>query len=111
MFTKSQTEAELDTEIRDLLRKLKDLEKDSKEYETIVEHMSKLHKLKSEEAQTQIKIEEIEMKAKADWRLKPPSTDTMLVIAANIFGLLLITNYERENVITSKAFGNILKPR
>jgi uncharacterized protein (DUF342 family) len=95
MFTKSQTEVELDTEIRALLRRLKETEKDSEEYKTLVEHVSKLHKLKCEESP----------------RMKPISPDTVLVVAANIFGLLLITNYERENVITSKAFGNILKPR
>lgn len=112
MLTQSQTETKLDAEIHALLKKLEeDQDKTSEEYATIVDRISKLHKLKSEEAQNQIKIEEIATKFEADRRLKLPSSDTALVVAANILGILLITRYEREGVITSKAFGNILKPR
>lgn len=112
MFTPSETESKLDAEIHTLLKKLEDYaEKTSEEYATIIERMSKLHKLKSEEAQNQIKIFEIETKFKADNRLKLPSSDTALVVAANLIGLLMITRFEREGVITSKGFSFLMKPR
>jgi hypothetical protein len=93
MFSQSQTEAKLDAEILSALSKLDDLDPKSEEYGVIVERVSKLHKLKTEEKSRQI------------------SPDTMLIVAANIFGILWITNYERANVITSKSLGFVMKPR
>ena len=78
----------------------------------LVDRISKLHKLKSEEAQNQIKIEETLHKFAADSKLQLPSTDTMLIVAANIFGILWLARYERENVIKApRAFGFIKQPR
>ena len=93
MFTKSQTELKLDAEIRAALTQLADHDKTSEEYGTLVDRIAKLHKLKTEERPKQI------------------SPDTALVVVANIFGILWLTNYERENVITSKALGFVMKPR
>lgn len=42
---------------------------------------------------------------------KPVSTDTLLVVAGNILGILLVINHERVNVISSKALGFIIKPK
>ena len=95
MLIKSEIETKLDAEILSLLAKLKETTKDSEDYVNLVDRVSKLHKLKSEEAQNQIKIEEILYKVKADKRLKPPSSDTMLIVAANIFGILWLARYER----------------
>lgn len=91
MLTKSPIESELDDEILSLLKKLKDTTKDSKEYAEIIERASALHKLKVEE------------------RPKRLSKDTVLVVAANIFGILWLARYERENVISGRAFGNIMR--
>ena len=93
MLIKSPTEVQLDAEIRAALRELKDLDKKSEEYGTLVDRIAKLHKLKVEEHPKRI------------------SPDTALIVAANIFGILLITRYEGEGVITSKALGFIMKPR
>jgi hypothetical protein len=94
MLTKSQIAAKLDAEINAALVKLKDLDKESKDYGTLIEHIAQLHKLKCEESP----------------RIKPPSMDTVLVVGANLFGVLWITRYEREHVITAaKAFGSIMK--
>lgn len=87
MFTKNETESQLDAEIRSALTELKLLEKTSEDYGTLVERISKLHKLKTEERSRQI------------------STDTALNVAANIFAILVIVNHERAGVITSKALG------
>jgi hypothetical protein len=94
MFIKSSIETKLDAEILSLLAKLKETTKDSEEYINLVERISKLHKLKTEE------------------RSKPLSLDTVLIVGANIFGILWLARYERENVIKApKAFGSVIKPR
>jgi hypothetical protein len=93
MFTKSQTETKLDAEINSLLAKLKETTKETEEYGILVDRIAKLHKLKTEERPKQI------------------SPDTALIVAANVFGILWLTRYERENVINSKALGFIMKPR
>lgn len=92
MFTKSPIETQLDTEIQSVLEELKNHEKTSEEYATLVEHSAKLHKLKTEE------------------RPKPISADTALVVAANIFGVLWVTNYERLHVIP-KSLSLVKQPR
>jgi hypothetical protein len=93
MFAKSQIEIELETEILSSFKELKSHEATSEEYGTVVDRIAKLHKLKSEE------------------KLKLPSLDTALVVGANIFGIFWLTRYERENVISSKALGFVMKPR
>lgn len=94
MFIKSPTEVKLDTEIRAALEALERHEKTSEEYGALVDRISKLHKLKTDE------------------RSKPISSDTVLIVAANIFGILWLTRFEREHVIPSKAaLGFVLKPR
>ena len=112
MFNKSDIETKLDAEIQSLLAKLKETTKDSEDYGTLVDRISKLYKLKSEEAQNQIKIEETLHQFEADKKLKLPSTDTMLIVAANIFGILWLARYEKTEVIKApKAFGYVMKPR
>ena len=111
MLPKSSIETKLDKEIISSLEELGKHEATSEEYGTVVDRISKLHKLKSEEAQNQIKIEEITHKFEADKKLQLPSTDTLIVVGANIFGILWLTRYERENVISSKALGFVMKPR
>lgn len=92
MFTQSETEAKLDAEISSLLDKLKETTKDSEEYATTVEHLSTLYKLKPE---------------KKPMRVSP---DTVLIVAANIFGILWVARYEKTDVIKSRnALGLVFK--
>ena len=94
MLPKSETETKLDGQIIRTLDKMAELDVHSEEYNACLERLSKLHKLKSEE------------------EFKLPSMDTMLAVGANIFGILWLARYERENVIKApKAFGLVLKPR
>lgn len=93
MFAKSSIQAKLEEEIIASLDQLAQLQKDSAEYGVAVDRLSKLHKLKSEE-QTEM-----------------PSMNTVLVVGANIFGILWLTRYEKEHVLSSKALGFVMKPR
>ena len=94
MFAKSDIDVKLDAEITTLLAKLETItDKKSDEYAAIVERLSELHKLRPESPK----------------RINP---DTMLIVAANIFGILWLARYERDNVIKSRsALGLVMKPR
>lgn len=93
MFPKSKIESKLDEEIVSSLEELGKHESTSAEYGVVVDRMAKLHKLKSEE------------------RLQLPSLDTVIIVAANIYGILRITRYEREHPLTSKALNFGIRPR
>jgi hypothetical protein len=95
MLTKSQTETKLDAEIQSALDTLASFpDKTSEKYATLVEHISTLYKLKAETRPKQI------------------SPDTVLNAAANIFGILWLTRFERENVIKARsALGFVSKLR
>lgn len=44
----------------------------------------------------------------ADWKVSP---DTIVVVAANLLGILLILNHERLDIISTKALGFVIKGR
>ena len=94
MFTKKDnaTLSLLDEEIQSTLEKMKDLENTDAKYATLLEQLSKLHKLKAEEKPKQV------------------NPDTMLIVAANVVGILAILNYEHLHPLTSKALSFVAKP-
>lgn len=95
MFPKTQIEIKLDAEILSALEKLETIPKIEEDYGDLVDRIAKLHELKAKERPKK--------------RISP---DTALVVAANIFGILWLARYERENVIRSKsALGFVFKPR
>lgn len=94
MLIKSTIESKLDEEILIALAELEKHRDSPEKTAATVERISKLHKLKTEES------------------LKLPSLDTVLIVGANIFGILWLTRYEsRDEIITSKALGFVMKPR
>ena len=42
---------------------------------------------------------------------KPASTDTIVNVAGNLMGILLIVAYERTGVVTSKAINLLHRPK
>lgn len=96
MFTRNQIASKLDAEITSALAELDKHDSASEEYGVVVERIVKLHKLKSEEKSG----------------IKPPSMDTVLIVGANIFGVLWLARFEREHVIKApQAMKMVLKPR
>jgi hypothetical protein len=95
MFFQKQdsTESMFDAEIRAVLIELKNLEKNSDDYNKLLERVTRLHKLKAEEAPERI------------------SPNNALLVAANVFGILAIIHHEQVGPITSKAIGFIIKPK
>ncbi|QED11538.1 membrane protein [Arthrobacter phage Qui] len=98
MFTKNKPEEdrpELEEAITKALLELKDHQPYSTEYIKALEQIEKLYKLRAPKPELQ----------------KPVSLDTVLTVAGNIAGIVIILGYERAHVITSKAFSLIIKPR
>lgn len=94
MFIKSRADAKVDEAITAALVTLKSHEPTSNEYVAILEHITRLEKLKSKSG------------------LKPPSLDTVLVVSANLIGIFWLARYERTEVIKSRsALGLVMKPK
>lgn len=83
----------LEDTIAAALKQLIDTPLGTEEYATMVNQVTKLYELK---------------KSNASQRVSP---DTMWTVIGNLTGILLILNYERAHVVTSKAIGFVLKPR
>jgi hypothetical protein len=95
----SSPSTHFDPEIERVLKELKAAKPDSKEYSDLLERLTKLHKLRVDDHNM---IE----------RRKQVSPDTVLGVCANIFGILWLSRYEKENVIKAKeAMKMVIKPR
>lgn len=44
----------------------------------------------------------------SDWKISP---DTLLIVGANLLGILLILNHERLDIISTKALGFVIRGR
>lgn len=91
MFLDPKSKTSLDKEIDKLVLELETHEPTSTEFGTIVERLSKLHKIQEDR--------------------KPESINpnTVLTIGANLAGILMIINYEHLGVISTKAMSFIPK--
>lgn len=83
----------LEEQIEDLHDQMSKLTPGSDEFSTRLAVLEKLYKIQS---------------AQPDDRV---SADTKMVVAGNLAGILLILNFERLGVVTSKALGFVLKSR
>lgn len=83
----------LDEEIERVLTKMKGMNPQSQLYADTAEHLKTLYETKNVSARGGI------------------SADTMLTVGANILMMLIILNYEKTSIITSKAFGFVGKNR
>jgi hypothetical protein len=96
VFTKKEKKdkrTNLEKEIDAVLDYMDNMSPDSEEYTTIVTNLERLYKAKAD----------------VDERKRKISPDTILLVGGGILEILIILNYEKANVITSKAFGRILK--
>lgn len=83
----------LEEAIDDVLAAMKGKDKDSNEYEQLVDQLAKLHKLKEDEKPSRV------------------TPDTLIVAGANILGIVLIVGHERAHIVTSRAKDFMLKLR
>jgi len=92
---KNQDDQILGREITASLEKLESLRDDPEKYNALVDRIGRLQKMKSQKG------------------LSLPSPDTMLIVGANIFGILYLARFETSssNVIRApQAFRSVMKP-
>jgi len=91
-FGKKETDA-LDDQIEAVLVEMRLVGVTSDKYPLLVTHLEQLNKVKAQEAKPKI------------------SRDTMVIVAGNLLGILLIVAYEQKHVLTSKSLSQLIKPR
>lgn len=87
----------LEKEIDRLVLILQDTDPDSPEYDRLVEELRKLY--------------DIQAKQKPVGEMKSIDPNTILVVLGGIAEIVLIMTYENLHVISTKAFGRILRPK
>lgn len=85
MFRKTKTPSGIDIAIEDVLSELKGFTSDTDEYSKMTIQLERLHAMKV---------------AEKPCRVDP---NTMVIVAGNVIGIILILKFERINIITSKA--------
>lgn len=83
----------LDDELGHLYEELENEEVDTDRYHTLLKRVADIKDIQGKEKNIGV------------------SKDTLLIVGANLVGILLVLNYEKAGVITSKAFGSIIKGR
>ena len=91
MDTVLKPEVTIDVEIARALASMNEMPVDSKEYTIAVENLNRL--IEARNSKTRFKV----------------SGDMILSAATNILGILLVLNYERLDVVSSKAIGFVLR--
>jgi hypothetical protein len=93
MFLDPKKKSHLDIEVEALIIELDDHEATSEKYGTIVERLTKLHKIQEERKPERV------------------SPNTVATVAANLLGIVMIIRHEQLNFITSKALNFIMRVR
>lgn len=91
--TKIDTPTHLDEVITKVLAQMSETNSGTPEFAAMADQLTKLYKLKEIESPSRV------------------SPDTLAVVAGNLAGILMILNFERVHIVTSKAIGFVLKPR
>ena len=94
MFTRRSREpSRLDKVIDTLLEQMLETENGTDEYKLALDQLVKLYKMKETETPRRV------------------SPDTLILVAGNLVGVVLILGYERAGVVTSKALAFLTKLR
>ena len=93
MFNFNKKKDAIDLEIERVLAQLAKMDANTEMYKMAVDNLKILHEARSCENKATI------------------SMDTIVVAVTNIVGILLVLDYERLHVFTSKAIGFIVKGR
>lgn len=92
-FKKRDKRTKLEKEIDNLLNEMDYQDKSSDEYAKNVRHLYRLYDARNKEKPRSV------------------SPDTVLLVAANLLGIVLILKYEQLNTITSRAINFVFKGR
>lgn len=112
----SSSDSQLDKTITDVIETLSGLEPETKEYAQATDQLVKLHKLKMEEEEFELKIvvaqheqslkqEQQHFQQTHDSKRKPLSLDTLALAGANLLGIGIIVWHERDYIMNKNALG------
>jgi len=93
MFSRKAVKTKLDEAIDLVLSEMQTISSDSDEYAKMIVQLERLYKLKEIDSPKRV------------------SPDTLAIVAGNLAGILLILNFERAGVVTSKALSFVMKLR
>ena len=93
MFIDRTTKSQLDASIDAAHGILQNLDPNSQEYGVVLDRIAQLEKMKTNRRRPSI------------------NPDTLVMAATNLLGILLILNYERTDIVTTKALGFVNKTR
>lgn len=94
MFKKAKKQSQTDEVIKEVLDELQGLDPYSEQYTAAVKNLEVLMKAKAQQ-EGQSKV----------------SPDALLAVGGNLAGILLILNFERLGVVTSKALSFVMKAK
>ena len=92
-YFKKDKSTPLDWQIDAILDEMQSIGVYSPEYPTMITYLERLKE------------------AKTKTRRAPVNRDTLVIVGGNLLGILLIVAYEQKHVMTSKGFGQILRPK
>jgi hypothetical protein len=84
----------LDDLIQNTISKMAALDETSEEFRKLVVILDRLMKMKTENQPRRLRV----------------SPDTMATVFGNLVAVLIVVGYERMHVMTSKAYGQFIKP-
>lgn len=87
------TKSELDEVIDVAIRNLIGMDESTEAYSDAADQLVKLYTLRAEIDRTRLRV----------------SPDTLVIVAGNLLGILVIVAYEQRHVITSKALSFVLR--
>lgn len=99
ILVKIEEEQEWQIELREMSKKETD-DKELKRLKSLLEDSIKRCEVLRQS------LDEYGKLSKSSWRISP---DTFLTVMANIGGILLILNFEKIDIVRSKAFGLLMK--
>jgi len=117
-----ETRGKLELAIDRLLDEMSSVDCSSKEFDVMANQLTKLYKMRDIEenlrlkaldtnANNDLRVVETALKQRDLLRPKRVSPDTLILVAGNLLGIVIILGYERANVITSRAMNLVMKLR
>lgn len=93
IFSNEEKRTPVDDQIDAVLKEMDEKGVTSEEYPKLMTLLERLNKIKAQS------------------RRDPISRDTIVMVAGNLMGILLIVAYEQKHVMTSKGLNYIIRPK
>lgn len=89
----SVKKTDLDKAIDSVFQEMETINADSEEYSKMVQQLETLYKIRSSTKDNRVDV------------------NTVVTVAGNLLGIVMILNYERLHIVTTKALGFVMKTK